>query len=161
MLMRRLFGVVTMLWVGSLLTVGYLTAPVLFATLARTEAGDVVSRLLRIEAILGVVCAVVLWVLCNRLLRAGATGYRRERWIVLLMLACTLLGYFALQPFMHALRVAAERDGVDLLHSPNAWRFGVLHAVSSLLYLIQSLAGLALVWLLPPMGGPAVSRAVR
>jgi len=65
------------------------------------------------------------------------------------MLVCVLVGYFALQPFMNALRLAAMNAGTDVGHSAYAARFGMLHGVSSLFYLIQSLLGVVLVWKLP------------
>jgi hypothetical protein len=65
------------------------------------------------------------------------------------MLVCGLVGYFALQPFMNALRLAAMNAGTDVGHSAYAARFGMLHGVSSLFYLLQSLLGVVLVWRLP------------
>jgi len=87
------------------------------------------------------------------LVRRGATAYRRLRWVLAGMLICVLLGYFALQPFMNALRVAALAEGTDVGHSAYAARFGMLHGVSSLFYLIESLLGLVLVWKLPAGDG--------
>jgi hypothetical protein len=92
---------------------------------------------------------VLLLALCNVLIRRGGDAYRRLRWLIAGMLVCVLLGYFALQPFMNALRMAAEEAGTDVGHSVYASRFGMLHGVSSLFYLVESLLGLALVWKLP------------
>jgi hypothetical protein len=64
-----------------------------------------------------------------------------------------LAGYFALQPFMNAMRIAALEAGSDVGHSVYATRFGILHGVSSLFYLIESLLGVALVWKLPTGAG--------
>ena len=69
------------------------------------------------------------------------------------MLVCVLVGYFALQPFMNAMRIAALEAGSDVGHSAYATRFGILHGVSSLFYLIESLLGVALVWKLPASVG--------
>ncbi len=71
------------------------------------------------------------------------------------MLVCVLIGYFALQPFMNAMRMAAHEGGMELAQSPYARRFGMLHGVSSAFYLIESLLGLVLVWRLPPGQFPA------
>ena len=65
------------------------------------------------------------------------------------MLVCVLVGYFALQPFMNAMRMAAQEAGSDVAHSAYAKRFGMLHGVSSAFYLIESLLGVLLVWRLP------------
>jgi hypothetical protein len=52
---------VTTLWAGSLWTVGYLVAPVLFSTLSdRVLAGSIAGSIFRIEAWLSVGCGVVL-----------------------------------------------------------------------------------------------------
>jgi glucan phosphoethanolaminetransferase (alkaline phosphatase superfamily) len=146
---HRFFRLLTVVWVGSLLTIGYAVAPVLFASLDRITAGSVAGQVFRIEGIVRVVCGVLLLALCNVLIRRGEDAYRRLRWLVAGMLVCVLVGYFALQPFMNALRIAAQEAGTDVGHSVYASRFGMLHGVSSLFYLIESLLGLVLVWKLP------------
>ncbi|MDP9583100.1 UNVERIFIED_ORG: hypothetical protein J2791_002391 [Burkholderia contaminans] len=149
MMPHRVFRLLSAVWVGSLLTIGYAVAPVLFKTLERMTAGTVAAQLFRIEAILGVVCGVLLLALSNQQVRRGSGDYRRVRWIVAAMVACVLVGYFALQPFMNALRVAAMEAGTDIANSPYASRFGMLHGVSSLFYLVESVLGLMLIWRLP------------
>ncbi|HIH2752413.1 DUF4149 domain-containing protein [Burkholderia aenigmatica] len=146
---HRVFRLLSAVWVGSLLTIGYAVAPVLFKTLERMTAGSVAAQLFRIEAILGVVCGVLLLALSNQQVRRGSSDYRRVRWIVAAMVVCVLVGYFALQPFMNALRVAAMGAGTDIANSPYASRFGMLHGVSSVFYLVESVLGLMLIWRLP------------
>jgi hypothetical protein len=150
---HRFFRLLTVVWVGSLLTIGYAVAPVLFTTLDRITAGSVAAQLFRIQGVIGVVCGILLLGLANLLVRRGSDAYRRLRWLLAGMLVCVLVGYFALQPFMNAMRVAALEAGSDVGHSVYATRFGILHGVSSLFYLIESLLGLALVWLLPARVG--------
>jgi hypothetical protein len=157
----RLFRLLAMLWVGSQLTIGYVVAPVLFASLDRMTAGSVAAQLFRIEGIAGVVIGVMLLALSNVLSRRGVAGYRRLRWLLVGMLVCVLVGYFALQPFMNALRVAAMNAGMDIGSSPYASRFGMLHGVSSVFYLIESLLGIALIWLLPAHTPRVADVAVR
>ncbi|MCA7971170.1 DUF4149 domain-containing protein [Burkholderia semiarida] len=146
---HRVFRLLSAVWVGSLLTIGYAVAPVLFKTLERMTAGSVAAQLFRIEAIVGVVCGVLLLALSNQQVRRGGNEYRRVRWIVAAMVVCVLVGYFALQPFMNALRVAAMDAGTDIANSPYASRFGMLHGVSSVFYLVESVLGLMLIWRLP------------
>ncbi|MDN7889172.1 DUF4149 domain-containing protein [Burkholderia cepacia] len=146
---HRVFRLLSAVWVGSLLTIGYAVAPVLFKTLERMTAGSVAAQLFRIEAILGVVCGVLLLALSNQQVRRGSSEYRRVRWVVAAMVVCVLVGYFALQPFMNALRVAAMDAGTDIANSPYANRFGMLHGVSSVFYLVESVLGLMLIWRLP------------
>jgi hypothetical protein len=146
---HRFFRLLAVVWVGSLLTIGYAVAPVLFTTLDRMTAGEVAAHLFRIQGVIGVVCGILLLGLANLLVRRGSGAYRRLRWLIVGMLICVLVGYFALQPFMNAMRVAALEAGSDVGHSVYATRFGILHGVSTLFYLIESLLGLVLVWLLP------------
>jgi uncharacterized membrane protein YozB (DUF420 family) len=146
---HRLFRVISMAWVGSLLTLGLIAAPVLFSMLDRTSAGSVAAQLFRIEAIIGVVCALLLILIGNRFVKSGIVDYKRVRWIAAVMLGCVLVGYFALQPFMSSLREAAQAAGTDLTSSPYARQFGILHGISSAIYLIECLFGIALVWRLP------------
>jgi len=157
---HRLFRLLTVVWVGSLLTIGYAVAPVLFTSLDRMTAGAVAAQLFRIEGVIGVVCGVLLLALCNVLIRRGGDAYRRLRWLVAGMLVCVLVGYFALQPFINALRIAAQEAGTDVGHSVYAGRFGMLHGVSSAFYLIESLLGIVLAWKLPA-GGALVEQGAR
>jgi hypothetical protein len=117
--------------------------------LDRTSAGSVAAQLFRIEAIIGVVSALVLILIGNRFVKSGIVDYKRVRWIVAVMLLCVLVGYFALQPFMNSLRMAAQEAGTDLASSPYAKEFGILHGISSAIYVIECLFGIALVWRLP------------
>jgi hypothetical protein len=139
---RRLIAT---LWVGSLWTVGYLAAPVLFATLTDTRlAGTIAGSLFRVEAWLSVLCAVMLATLIG--FTGGDTVLPQRKTLLVLagaMLACTLVGYFGLQPFMAALRETAGPDGV--MASDSRMQFGILHAISSGIYLVQSLLGVALI----------------
>ncbi len=146
---HRLFALLAMLWVGSQLTIGYAVAPVLFTTLDRMTAGALAAQLFRIEGMIGLVGGVLLLVLANVFVRRGDVGYRRLRWLLVGMLLCVVVGYYALQPFMNAMRMNALQAGVDIAHSAYASRFGMLHGISSVFYLVESLLGAWLVWLLP------------
>lgn len=155
---HRVFALLAMLWVGSQVTIGYAVAPVLFTSLDRTMAGSLAAQLFRIEGMVGAVSGVLLLGLANVLIRRGETGYRRLRWLLIGMLLCVLIGYYALQPFMNAMRMNAMQAGVDIAHSAWASRFGMLHGVSSAFYLVQSVLGAWLVWLLPSARGAQARR---
>lgn len=143
----RLFVLLAVIWAGSLWTVGYMVAPTLFTVLeSRETAGMIAGHLFRIEAIVGVVTGILLLLLCNVMIRRGAHGFRTLRWLVLGMLACVLIGYFGVQPFMADLKEKAELLGVGVSESPYKARFGMLHGVSSVFYLVQSLLALTLIW---------------
>lgn len=145
MIAARVRLLLVTLWVGSLWTVGYLVAPTLFASLPDAmTAGSIAGKLFRIEAWLTVVCSLSFIVLLKRWPgQADASGNRRLALLALAMLGCTLIGYFGLQPFMAALKESAA-DG--MMDAATRARFGMLHGVSSILYLAQSLLGAALVW---------------
>lgn len=139
---RRLIAT---LWVGSLWTVGYLAAPTLFATLTDNRlAGTIAGNLFRVEAWLSVFCAVVLTALIG--FAGSDTALPQRKTLLVLagtMLACTLVSYFGLQPFMAALRETVGPDGA--IASDTKMQFGILHAISSGIYLVQSLLGVALI----------------
>ncbi len=60
---RRLFMVLSSLWVGSLLTVGYLVAPTLFSNIFdRQAAGMIAGAIFRVEAYVSLVLSVGLLV---------------------------------------------------------------------------------------------------
>lgn len=128
--------IVTTLWVGSQWTIGYLVAPVLFGHLAdRAQAGTLAGAMFQIEAWMSLLAPLLLW----RLMFPRKWG--RQQAVLLAMALCTVLGYFALQPSMAALRPLIATDAQA--HA----RFGMLHGISSVCYGIQSVLGLALLWL--------------
>lgn len=131
------------IWAGSLWTIGYLVAPTLFTTLAdRALAGSIAGSLFRIEAWVSVVCGLSLLVL---LLRDRRFEHRRSCLVlVLLMLVCVSVGYFGLQPFMAELRALAAASG-GVMDEATRSRFGTLHGVASVIYLVQSVLAVGLV----------------
>jgi hypothetical protein len=119
---------VATLWAGSLWTVGYLVAPTLFTTLHdNVLAGTIAGSMFRNEAWLSLVCgSVLLWLMPER------------RKLVLAMLACTLIGYVGLQPFLAEAKLAGDKA-----------TFGLLHGAAGLIYLTQSVLALVLVGWVP------------
>jgi hypothetical protein len=126
------------LWVGALWAVGYLAVPVLFAELDnRMLAGQLAGRMFAIVAWLGLVVGSLLAI--GELIRShGRPGWRF--WVLALMLGLVAVGHFGLQPQMAALKVNGLPEG-----SSEAAQFARLHGAASVLYLLTSLAGLALV----------------
>ena len=132
------------LWAGSLWTVGYLAAPLFFITLQdRMLAGTIAGTLFRAEAWLSLACGLLLLVIfrADPYLPSRNTLTR----IVMGMLVCVLIGYFGLQPFMAEIRQAAAQAG-GVMDEAMRSRFGMLHGVASVIYLLQSLLAVALVW---------------
>ncbi len=138
-------------WVGGLWAIGYLAAPVLFKVLDdRRMAGELAGQMFKIIAIVGLVCGVVL--LIAALQRHGAKWLRAWRvWTLVVMLVLVAIGLFVLQPMIQDVKALGLVEG-----SEQARRFGMLHGMSSLLYLLTSVGGLALVACgLVPRGAPS------
>jgi hypothetical protein len=146
-LFQRLFMLIAGVWVGSLFTVGYLVVPTIFTTLQdRQVAGMIAAAIFQVEAYLSVAVCLGLLTFANLLIKRKVDHYRNIRWIILVLLLCSLLTCFGLIPYMDALRQEALLLGVPVMASPSASLFGRLHGISSGLFLIQSLLGLWMVW---------------
>ncbi len=126
------------LWVGGLWTVGYLVAPVLFASLDdRALAGTLAGTLFTWMNHLGLGIGGVL-LLLNRLRARPGIDWRAFG--LVLMLVLILANQYGLSPMMADLRAQGLAEG-----SATAARFARLHGVSAFLYLLNGLIGLALV----------------
>ncbi len=125
------------LWVGSMWTAGYIVAPILFKTLDRSLAGSVAGHIFTAVNILGLSCAVVL--LLGVFFKVGLRSLRQWRPLLLIaMLVIIVVGQFVLQPMMSELKTLG-------LTGAHATQFARLHGISSILFLFNSLGGLALV----------------
>lgn len=148
MMLQRSRLLIATLWVGALWTTGFIVAPTLFATLAdRALAGTIAGSLFRVIAWLSVVCAVVVlalqWLSSRK--ADAASSSRTIIYLVFGMALCTLVGYFGLQPYMAELRLVLHGT-TDMSQVADAQRqFGMLHAASTGIYIVQSLLGVALI----------------
>lgn len=131
------------LWVGGLFAIGYLAAPVLFYQLQdRALAGMLAGRMFGLIAYVGMACGAYL--LLHRLFRYGSGSLKQVFfWVALVMLLLTLGQRFGIQPIMEGLKAQALPQGV--MDSLFRSRFQTWHGISSAVYLVQSLLGLALV----------------
>ena len=146
-LQERIRLLIVTLWVGSLWAIGYLAAPTLFATLYdRVLAGTVAGSLFRTEAWVSVTCALLLLGLRAWQNRRQAHVSNAETRIIMAMLGCTVIGYFCLQPFMAALREAAGPAGIGAASAVSdiSHQFAMLHGLSMVFYLANSLLGAVL-----------------
>lgn len=136
------FSTIT-LWVGGMWAIGYLAAPVLFASMGdRQLAGMVAGKLFAGIGWIGLGCAVYLLFFLT--FRARIQVFRRAVfWLVLLMALLTLASQFGIQPLMAQLK--ADALPREVMQSVLRDRFAAWHGVSSILYLVQSLLGLWLV----------------
>ncbi|MDB5805807.1 MAG: hypothetical protein JWN73_3129 [Betaproteobacteria bacterium] len=137
------YAVLLAVWAGSLWTVGW-TVPVLFANLPSLVAGDIAAQLFTYLSWGGLVCGAGLIALRTWALPADA---RRGRdwtlWALLLMVLLTMIGHFGIGAVMDDLR--RQVAPLSISESPLRGRFGMLHGISSTLYLIQAMIALVLV----------------
>jgi len=112
---------------------GFMVAPVLFSVLEdRALAGTLAGEMFGITAWIGLACG-------GLLLASNGVNYRALNWRGLLLAGMLLLvavGQFVLAPMIAGLREQG------LAATP---RFGQLHGLASVLYVITSLCGLLLV----------------
>lgn len=138
-----LYSLAITLWVGTLFAIGYLAAPTLFAQLTdRVLAGSLAGEMFKWVAWLGIACAAYL--LLFLVVRRGLRVFKSSVfWLVLLMLALTIVGHFGIAPLLTQLKVDALPRQV--MESALRDRFFTWHGISSGLYLIESLLGFWLV----------------
>ena len=131
------------LWVGGLWAIGAIAAPTLFATLSDKQlAGMLAGKMFSIMAYIGIACGFYL--LLFRLANEGTHAFKQWAfWIVLSMLALTLIGHFGIQPIIQSLKV--QGGAAAVIESVTASRFARWHGIASILYIMQSLLGLALI----------------
>jgi hypothetical protein len=121
------------LWVGSLWVTGFLVAPVLFTLLDdRALAGTIAGNLFTKTSYIGLVCGSVLLVLSQRLKR----GNDWRLLVIIVMLVLVVIGQFVLAPMIVELR----QEGLS-----ESARFGQLHGLAGVLYLVTSVLGMILV----------------
>lgn len=140
---RHLADLCIVLWVGGMWMLGYVVVPALFRVLPdRMLAGRIAGELFTLLALIGIASA--LYLLLYQLREHGRAAPRRGIFrIIATMLLLVLVGQFGLQPILADLKVQAAP--LDVMASPLAARFKTWHAVSGILYLVQSLLGIALV----------------
>lgn len=142
-LSQHLATLLTTAWAGGLWAVGYLAVPVLFyAQPDKQLAGMLAGQMFALVGYLGMVCGIYL--LIQRISVSGRESFRQTLfWVVTAMLLITLVLQCGIQPVMTDLKLQALP--LDVMHSAFADRFRMLHGVSSILYLIQSLLGVFLI----------------
>lgn len=142
-LSEALYLIAITLWVGGLWAIGYMTAPVLFASLGdRQLAGMVAGKLFALIGWIGLGSAA--WLMVFLVSRWGGLVFKRAVfWLVVLMALLTAASQFGIQPLMAQLKVDALPR--EVMESVLRDRFAAWHGISSILYLVQSLLGFWLV----------------
>jgi hypothetical protein len=155
LLPARLAVVALTFWVGGLWVIGYLVVPSLFANLPeqRVLAGVLAGKLFATIGGTGVVVATSLLLYGLWLNRAAGLACLKKAWCWLLLLALLLiwLNQFTLQPWMNELKAVAAAAGHEVLSGETRAAFVRGHGASSVLYLLQSLIGMALLLVYPAM----------
>ena len=135
MFVSRARLLVVTLWAGSLWTIGYLVAPTLFGTLHdRVLAGVIAGSMFTTGAWVSMACGAVTLALLA--VSKDVTDQRRKTLYIIVgaMLVCLLLSHFGLRPMMAELKEAGDKA-----------KFGMLHGVSMVLYLVQAILAVFLV----------------
>lgn len=133
------------LWVGSLWVAGLVVAPLLFAMLDdRAVAGTVAGRLFAITSYIGLTCGGVL-------LALNGWRYRvlnRRAVVLLAMLVLIGIGQFILAPLIAEMRLQGLTDSA---------RFGRLHGLAGVVFMVNCALGLVLV----AMGQQPMNQSLR
>jgi hypothetical protein len=129
-------------WLGGLLCIAFVATPAPFATLDKPTAGRVVAFIFAREAPTSLALAVLLLMIERRRAldawREGAAASQFSLPMVgaLVALACTVVGYYVLQPMMEQAR-AGTAGGLS---------FGQLHGLSFGLFGVKMIAVAAMAW---------------
>jgi len=138
--MNGLKAIARTFWIGGMWVIGIIVTPVLFSVLDHPSAGLVAGRLFQSIAWAGMLCGPfllvhALWQDGVRAMKGGAF------WLVFGMLVCTVFNQFAVFPMVSNLKQHMNQAAEGLFGGG----FGTWHAISSLIYLVQSLMGLVYV----------------
>lgn len=147
MFLSRARLLIATFWVGSVWAVGFVVAPTLFSTLSdRALAGTIAGSLFRVVAWLSIFSAAALLAL---LYQAARSEQQKPSKTVFYMIAgmvgCTLIGYFGVQPYIAELRLVLHSVTDATLLADARKQFGIMHGVSTGIYVVQSLFGAALI----------------
>jgi len=132
------------IWLGGLLAIGYLAVPVLFHSLPDKQlAGQLAGAMFNALGYVGLVCGVIL-LLEKRYTQTAQQRFWRNKsvWIIAAMLGLSLIIQCGLSPVMAQLKLQAQP--LDVMHSSDAAQFKMLHGLSSIVYLLESILGVIL-----------------
>lgn len=133
------------LWIGGMWSIGYMVAPVLFASLAdRQLAGLLAGKMFALIGWMGLGCAAYLLIFL--VVRGGVRAFRSAMfWLILVMMLLTAASQFGIQPLMAQLK--ADAWPREVMETVLRDRFAAWHGISSILYLVQSMLGLwVVIW---------------
>ena len=139
---HHLSNLLLVLWVGGIWAIGYLAVPVLFNSLTdRQLAGALAGSMFTLMSYIGIGCAV--YFLGYKIYQSGWAASKQNTFkLAASMLLLVLIGLLGIQPVMVDMK--AQVAPLDIMHSPLAAQFKAMHVMASIIYLIQSLLGIAL-----------------
>jgi len=140
--LEKLENLTLAIWVGCMIGVGYIAAPVLFATLDdRQLAGMLAGKMFHIVMLIGLIAGGLLLILRYRSESIGLFKHWRG-WLLVLMLASVAGSMFVLQPMIADVKALGLVEGSDA-----AKKFGMLHGISSLVYMVMVISGTILIFM--------------
>jgi hypothetical protein len=155
-LLRYLYVVALVLWVGGLIVAGALVAPSVFGVLqawnaseGRVLAGQVFGEVLLRLTWLSYAMATVMFVslTLHRLLGARPLKYGVRVGIMSLMLLMMLATGWYILPEVNAIQAQVAGPVSELVATdPRRLEFNRLHGLSNILFSITAVGGLALCW---------------
>jgi hypothetical protein len=155
-LLRYLYVVALVLWVGGLITAGALVAPSVFSVLlawnesqgrvlAGQVFGEVLLRLTWLSYAMGGLMFITLTL--HRLLGARPVKYGIRVGIMGLMLMMMFITGFILIPQVDGIQAEVQGSVAALPETdPRRMEFNRLHGLSNILFSITAIGGLALCW---------------
>jgi Ca2+/Na+ antiporter len=155
-LLRYLYVVALVLWVGGLISAGALVAPSVFGVLqawnqsqgrvlAGEVFGEVLLRLTWLSYAMGGIMFITLTL--HRLLGARPVKYGIRVGIMALMLVMMMVTGFILIPQVDAIQSGLAGPVASLADTdPRRMEFDRLHGISNILFSITAIGGLALCW---------------
>lgn len=129
-------------WAGGLWAIGYAVTILFRAQPDKQLAGMLSGQMFAVISYIGIVCGAYL--LLYRLAISGKSAVREwVFWLIAAMFVITLLLQFAIYPLMAEIKLQSLSP--DAMQGSMAPRYKMWHGISSILYLLQSLLGAALV----------------
>ncbi len=129
------------LWTGVMVGVGYIATPVLFKSLDdRSLAGSLAGQMFELVGIVGLICGGLLLILRYKDM-STKLFFQWRGIILLLMLILVAASVFILQPMIADVKAMGIEPGTDA-----AKQFGMLHGISSIVYMITVISGCVLIF---------------
>ncbi|MGL4667834.1 MAG: DUF4149 domain-containing protein [Saezia sp.] len=141
MILQRLATTLTAIWVGIMIGVGYVFAPILFKMMSneRPFAGQIAGEAFTAVAYISLVFGVILMLIIRREnARSNATQPSTALYLILMAVGLAIINHFIITPEM-----VVAKSGMNA-----QWSFSTLHMMSQIVYVAQIILLLALNWVM-------------